>query len=173
MTGKPQASGGDVGRRVLWDQGSSGPAEPPAGRSPYRAVRMSSARGPGSRARRSAAVRTPGDLWARRGWSWSLPSAPTWVSVGQVITESGGHYRERRSLRAVVNPLTFSADLLSGRHVALGRPARNCGAHRPRCLRPSEGAGKGAAAPGLGGCLGRVRARCVRVDSRLSVCGRV
>ena len=24
VTGKPQASGGDVGRRVLWDQGSSG-----------------------------------------------------------------------------------------------------------------------------------------------------
>lgn len=92
VTGKPQASGGDVGRRVLWDQGSSGPAEPPAGRSPYRAVRMSSARGPGSRARALCCGQDPGRPLGAAGLEPESALGAHAVSVGQVITESGGHY---------------------------------------------------------------------------------
>ena len=54
----------------------------------------------------------------------------------------------------------------------LGKPAGNCGAaglHRPRCLGPPKGGGKGLQPGDQGAAWDGVRARCMRVDSHLSV----
>lgn len=105
--------------------------------------------GPWQPGRALCCGRDPGRPLAQRGrGSRSPPSVRTRVGAHAGQCSAG-------SLRAVVNPPSFSADLLSGRHVALGKLARDCRAASAQVSGASRGERQGAAAPGPGGSLGR------------------